>query len=380
MFPLLSFEHDDWPALSAKELEVFAEEVGPELVEAERAGRFPQEIYREMGRRGWVGPITPRTHGGLGGGVAEYCFLLEEIGRRGLVSTQVSIQGQRWLLDWGSDAQVDQYLEGIARGEIIFSESISEPGAGSSLKSLASTATRDGDDWILDGHKVHVNLGAESEVTLMYAMAPEGLTAFLVDQSSPGVSSVETSAIGLRLMPTAEVHFDSVRVPSSAVLGEPGRGLETFLSTFNMSRLGNASELIGYGRRAMELGIGYAAERRIGDSPVVGFQGIQWTISEAYERLYAASLARDHAAGLDDDLYVHGVETTLAKKLAIAAAEYATNEVFALVGGHGLYTDQPFSRLLNDTKVLRVAGGSVEVMRNFIARSVISGDRHGGLA
>lgn len=379
MFPLLTFDDDAWPEATATALTAFAEEVGPELVEAERDGRFPREIYEEMGRRGWVGPITPRTHGGLGAGVPEYCFLLEEGGRHGLVSPQVSIQGQRWLLDWGSDEQVGQYLEGIARGEIIFSESISEPGAGSSLKTMRSTATPDGDDWILEGHKTHVNLGAESEVTLMYAMAPQGLTAFLVDQGLPGVTSRQTSAIGLRLIPTAEVHFDAVRVPGSAVLGQPGRGLETFLSTFNMSRLGNASELIGFGRRAIELGRAYAAERLIGDSTVLSFQGIQWTIAEAYERLYAASLARDHAAGLDSGLYDHGLETALAKKLAVSAAEYAVNEVFALVGGHGLYTDQPFSRLLNDTKVLRVAGGSVEVMRNFIARSVTSDDHRWGL-
>ena len=379
MYPLLRFEDDAWARDAPVELASFAEETSAELVRSERRGVFPAEIYAEMGRRGWIGPITPKTYGGLGGGVAEYCLIEEEAGRHGLVPPQVSVQGQRWLLDWANDEQTEQYLEGVARGEIIFSECISEPRGGSSLRSLDTTATPDGGDWILDGAKTHVNLGLESDVTLVYAVAPEGLTAFLVDTSLPGVSGRARDAIGLRLIPTADMLFEQVRVPNASVLGEPGRGLETFLSTFNMSRLGNASELIGYGRRAMALGTDYASERQIGDAMLVDYQGIQWTVAEAYERLYAAALARDHAANLDNELRLHGVETSLAKKLAIGAAEFAVNEVFALVGGHGLYHDQVFTRLVNDTKVLRVAGGSLEVLRNFIARSVLTSDDLGGL-
>lgn len=368
---MMEFDDPIWAATAPDELGAFAADAQAELIEAERRGIFPADIYAEMGRRGWIGPITPKIHGGLGGGSAEYCLIEEEVGRHGLVPPQVSVQGQRWLLDWASDEQTNQYLEGVARGEIIFSECISEPGGGSSLRMLKTTAYPDGDDWIINGDKTHVNLGLESDVTLVYAVAPEGLTAFLVDTSLPGVSGEARDAIGLRLIPTANLSFDEVRVPSSAMLGEPGRGLETFLSTFNMSRLGNASELIGYGRRAMALGIAYARDREIGDAMLVDYQGIRWTIAEAYERLHAASLARDHAANLDDELVLHGMETSLAKKLALGAADYAVNEVFALVGAHGLYHDQVFTRLVNDTKVLRVAGGSLEVLRNFIARSVL---------
>ncbi|HEY8546601.1 MAG TPA: acyl-CoA dehydrogenase family protein [Acidimicrobiales bacterium] len=379
MYPLLNFEDDAWAREAPAQLAAFAEEVEDELVAAERAGRFPADIYAEMGKRGWVGPITPKTYGGLGGGVAEYCLVEEEIGRHGLVPVQVSVQGQRWLLDWGSEEQTEQYLEGVARGEIIFSECISEPGGGSSLRNLRATARRSNGDWVIDGVKTHVNLGRESDVTLVYAVAEEGLSAFLVDTSLPGVSATPRDAIGLRLIPTCDMAFENVRVPDSAVLGEPGRGLETFLATFNMSRLGNASELIGYGRRAMTLGTEYAQERRIGDGVLTDYQGIQWTIAEAYERLHAASLARDYAANLDDELLVHGVETSLAKKLAITAAEFAVNEVFSLVGGYGLYYDQAFTRLVNDTKVLRVAGGSLEVLRNFVARTILTSDTYAGL-
>jgi len=268
----------------------------------------------------------------------------------------------------------------MARGELIFSESISEPGVGSSLKAMRTTARRDGSDWIITGEKTHVNLGHQSDVTLVYAVGDEGMTAFLVDTDLPGVSSEQTDPIGLRLIPTADMHFDDVRVPAGAVLGNVGRGIDTFLSTFNVSRLGNASELIGFARRALAQGIDYAERREVGDHTVTSFQGIQWTIADCYADVYAAALARNRAATLVDQEQEHALATSLAKQLAITAAERATGEVFAMIGGYGLYTDTDFAQLINDTKVMRVAGGSLEVLRNYVARRIIGSPDRAGLA
>jgi alkylation response protein AidB-like acyl-CoA dehydrogenase len=380
MYLELEFREAGWADSTIAEMASFAEEHQAELTACTKACRFPVDVYREMGRRGWVGPLTPPDFGGQGFGTAEYCLIEEEVGRRGLVSPQISIQGQRWLLDWGTDAQKQRYLEGIARGEIIFSESISEPGVGSSLKSMVATAGRSGGDWVLNGRKTHVNLGAQCQVTLVYAMAPEGLTAFLVDTDLPGVKTRQTDPIGLRLIPTADVDLDDVRVPGTAVLGEPGRGMDTFLSTFNSSRLGNASELIGFGRRAIAQAVAYGKARAVGDSVVTDFQGIQWTVADAYGALYGASLARDRAALRVDRGEEHAFETTLAKKLAIDAAEQAVNDAFALTGGHGLYNDTDYGQLLHDMKVLRIAGGSLEVLRNYVARRVLRSSHLEGLA
>lgn len=379
MYVSLRFAEDGWRQRTIAEMGAFAGEHRDELRACHRDRRFPREIYREMGARGWVGPLTPTSDGGAGGGVAEYCLIEEEVGRTGLVSPQISIQGQRWLLDWGTPEQRHRYLAGIAGGDLIFSESISEPGVGSSMKLMRTTARRDGTDWLITGRKSHVNLGCECDVTLVYAVAEEGLTAFLVDTDEPGVSTRQTDPIGLRLIPTADVDLDGVRVPASAVLGEPGRGMDTFFTTFNTSRLGNASELIGFARCALAEAVAYAEKRPVGDSVVTDFQGIQWTVADCYGHLYAASLARDRAATLADDGAEHALETTLAKKLAIDAAERAVNEAFALVGGYGLYTDTDFGRLLHDMKVLRVAGGSLEVLRNYVARRVLRAPPYEGL-
>lgn len=370
--------HDpDWVDEVSREISGFAASVRGELREAARACRFPREIYREMGRRGWIGPLTPQAEGGLGGGVREYCVIGEEVARWGLVTGQISSQGQRWLLDWGTDEQRREFLGPMARGEVVFSESISEPGVGSSLKAMRATARRDGDDWILNGAKTHVNLGHEADVTLFYAIADEGLSAFLVKMRTPGITSRQTDPIGLRLIPTADVVFDDVRVPARAVLHEPGRGMDTFFGTFNVSRLGNASELIGFGRRALALAVAYASGRKVGDHVVTNFQGIQWAVADRVADLYAAALTRNLAAAAADDGMDTSLRTSLAKKLAIEAADRAVNEVFALIGGHGLYNDTEFSQLLCDVKVLRTAGGSLEVLRNFVARQVLRSDAVG---
>jgi alkylation response protein AidB-like acyl-CoA dehydrogenase len=155
--------------------------------------------------------------------------------------------------------------------------------------------------------------------------------------------------------------------------------MDTFLTTFNTSRLGNASELIGWSRRALAEAISYARQREIGNGVVTDFQGIQWTVADCYGELYGASLARDRAAMLVDSGGDHALETTLAKKLAIDAAERCINQAFALVGSHGLYTDTDFGELLHDMKVLRVAGGSLEVLRNYAARRVLRNPEAAGL-
>jgi alkylation response protein AidB-like acyl-CoA dehydrogenase len=382
MYPTL---HNDparsaWIDATVAALAEFGEKHRAELDTANRQGHFPRDLYAELGRMGYLGPLVPTEDGGLGGGVAEYVVISEEVGRHGLVSAQIAAQGQRWLLDWGTAEQKDRWLRGIATGELVFSESISEKYAGSSFKSMKSTAVRDGGDWLLTGNKTHVNLGADCDVTLFYAIAEEGLTSFLVDMTLPGISTHVTDPIGLRLIRTADVDFDRVRVPDAARLGPAGQGLQTFLSTFNISRLGNASELIGLGRRALELGLRYATERQVGDNMVTDFQGIQWMVAEAWTALQAASFARDDAALAHQRGEEIALRTTLAKRLAITAAEQASDASYSLVGGHGLYFDEPYTDIVNDIKVLKVAGGSSEIMRNFIARRVLKDPGHEGLA
>ncbi|MBE2242685.1 MAG: acyl-CoA/acyl-ACP dehydrogenase [Burkholderiaceae bacterium] len=375
----LQFIDPAWPARAIATVKDVVEECREELDECERIGRFPAETYKRMGARGLLGVITPEEWGGLGGDAPEYCFTTEAMCRWGLVSSQVQIQGMRWMNDWGTPEQKKKYLPGMVAGSLVFSESISEPGAGSSLKKLSTTAVRNGGDWLINGKKIHINLGAESHVTLVYAMTDAGLTSFLVDTDLKGVTRRHSDPLGYRYLPTADMIFEDVRVPDAALLGAPGEGMKTFLSTFNVSRLGNASELIGFATRALAEATDYAKQRDVGPHKVTDFQGIQWTLADCYAALYGASLARDHAANLVKRGEEFSMATSLAKKLAIDAAEKTTNDVFALTGGYGLYRDKPFGQLLFEVKTLRIAGGSVEILRNYIASQILKDEQLKGL-
>jgi alkylation response protein AidB-like acyl-CoA dehydrogenase len=381
MYPLLRLDaqRSEWIDSVSADIGALAADARADLDAANRENRFPREVFAEMGRRGYCGPMVPTEWGGLGRGVREYVVINEETGRHGMVTPQVSVQGQRWLLDWGTDEQKDRWLRGIATGELIFSESISEKGAGASFKQMKATAVRDGSDWILNGSKCHVNMGADCDVTLFYAYAEEGLTSFLVDTSLRGVRTEVSDAIGSRLIRTADVHLEEVRVRDADLLGPAGAGVKTFLSTFNVSRLGNASELIGFGRRILELAVEYAEHRQVGDTMVTDFQGIQWMLADAWTGLQSASLARDYAAEVYDRGEDIALQTTTAKQLAVVASENASKAAFSMTGGHSLYHDQPFLDIDNEIKVLKVAGGSSEVMRNFIARCILKDAGHEGL-
>lgn len=375
----LALKDPKWGEQAVKTIQDISIRFKDEIDHCIKTGDLPLQSWLELGRQGLIGVISPEQYGGYGGGVPEYCLVTEAIAQYGIPSTQAQVQGQIWLLTWGTPEQKSKYLPGMNDGSIVFTESISEPHAGSSLKELKTTAVRDGDDWIINGMKTHINGGAICHITIVFAMTDEGMTAFLVDTSLPGVRAEVTNPLGYRLALTADMHFDQVRVSSDTVLGGVGNAFNTFLTTFNVSRLGNASELIGHARRSLSEAINYAKERRVKDSKVTDFQGIQWTIADCYTSLYAASLVRDHAANMAKPGIDHVLESTMAKKLAIDAAEKTCNEVFALVGGHGLYWDQPYGQILFDVKTLRVAGGSLEVLRNLIAKLILKDEQLRGL-
>lgn len=382
MYPIFNSnpERAMWIEKTAKTLADMGDRHRQRLESASRNLEFPREVYQELGKLGYLGPLVPVEYGGSGWGVPEYLVISEEVGRHGLVSGQIAVQGQKWLVDWGTTEQKEQWLGPIASGEKVFSESISEPTMGSSFKNMKATAVRDGSDWILSGHKTHVNLGGDCEVTIFYGLTDEGVTSFLVDMTLAGISTQITDPIGLRLIRTADVIFENVRVPDASRIGPVGAGLETFLSTFNISRLGNASELIGLGRRALEIAINYGNTRIVGTDHVTDFQGIQWMMADAWTQLQSASLARDHAA-LEHEAGVDiSLATTVAKKLAITAAEVAVDTAFSMTGGEGLYHESPMLEISNDLRVLKVAGGSQEIMRNYIARRILKSQTHEGLA
>ena len=196
------------------------------------------------------------------------------------------------------------------------------------------------------------------------------MTEFLIDKDTDGVKFVKADPIAGRSAPMYDIYLDC-RIPKSQMLGKDGGALEVFIHTFNLSRIGNASQFIGIGRGCLELAVKYAKAREVGSRHVTDFQGIKWIIAELYANLEAAKLARDRAAWMEDNGIEHSLETSVAKYLAGDVAERIATKCFSLVGSHACYRGTPYERFLLGVKALQAGGGTQEIMLNNIANQAL---------
>ena len=348
----------------------------PRVEEWDRKSIAPRELFREMGKRRWMGPIVPTEYGGMGGGVMEYSIISEELARGGLFGPQTTIQAEKHILTSGTREQKERYLPRLSRGDWIGAIAISEPNVGSSFDAMETTAVERGECYLVNGRKSHINYAADAALILLYARTEAGLSIFCVERKTPGISFRKGDPIGQRMQPIYDFTLDNVELPRSRLLGAAGDGMRTFIAAFNVSRIGNASCLIGLARCALDEAVAYAKERRVGNSVVTDFQGIRWMVADLCTRLEAAALLRDRAAWLADSDREHALEAAMARYLAAEVAEEVCSSVFSLVGGWGCYRERPFERLWRDAKVGKLAGGSSEVLKILIARRVLG---RGGL-
>lgn len=339
----------------------------------EAAGDFPLDLYKEVASHGWAGIMVPPEYGGLGYGAVEMAIVTEEMGLIGLSALTLALHGERTILSLGSREQKEKYVPRLAKGEIISAIVVSEPDVGSSLKAMKTRAVKSGDHYVINGQKNHITLGAEAGLLVTFVMTDKGLTALLVDANTPGITRKKLDGVGWRLEPHYEVHFEDCCVPETQLLGEEGQGMKVFFATFNVTRICNASHLIGIARSALDSSIEYATKRVVGEHRVADFQGIQWIIAELVTKLETASLFRFKAAWLEDQGVRHEKETAMTKLLAMELADAAANKAFSIVGGYAGYRTTPFERYLRDAKIGLVTGGSAEVMKNLIARETLRG-------
>jgi len=341
----------------------------------DRRSVAPRELFREMGMRRWMGPIVPLEYGGMGKGAIEYSIISEELARAGLFGPQPTIQAEKHLLASGTDEQKERYLPRLARGQWIAAIAVSEPNVGSSFDAMETTAVGKDGTYLISGRKSHINYAADAALILLYARTEKGLSIFIVDRGTPGINFRKGNPIGQRMQPIYDVTLDKVEVPRAQLLGEEGDGMSTFFATFNLSRIGNASCLLGLARGSLDEAIAYARERQVGKNLVTDFQGIRWMVADLSTQVEAAALLRDKAAWLEDEGVEHALETAMARYYAAEVAEEVCSRVFSLVGGWGCYRERPFERYWRDAKVGKLAGGSSEVLKNLIARRVLGRER-----
>jgi alkylation response protein AidB-like acyl-CoA dehydrogenase len=369
--------HPDLKKFQEKARKFIKEQMESEIDYYDRKSLFPRKTFRKFGSKGFLGVAVPKQYGGIELGTMGYCLLCEELGRLGAGTIHNGIfQTQKMILTHGSEDLKKKFLKGLCSGAIHAATAISEPDMGSSFVRMQTTARHNGDTFILNGIKTHINDAAEADVLNVFARTDRGLSVFLVEKGTPGfVIKEKLDPMGLRSSPIYTLGFDNCRIPDTYVVGEEGKGLSVFISTFNFSRLGNASTFIGIARESLEQAIKFAKTREIGSLKVSDFQGIRWTIADLCTKLEAAVILRNKAAHLEQCDGDVSTLSPMAKYYAGETAVEIVNSAIRIVGSHGCYRDTPFERLLRDVKALEIAGGTPEIMKNIIATSILGKQR-----
>jgi alkylation response protein AidB-like acyl-CoA dehydrogenase len=358
--------------------------IAPQAAEIDEKERFPREILKGLAELGLMAVNVPEDVGGSGAGAVAYALAMQEVARA-CASTAVAMAVTNMvgevIAKFGTPEQRARYCSKLASGEYVAGAfALSEPGAGSDPGGMSTTATLDGDSYVLDGAKQWITTGAHAGVFVVWARTgprdthpgTRGISCFLVEGGTPGlVVGRAEDKMGIRGSNTVALQFDRCRVPASAMLGEPNGGFKIAMMALDGGRIGISAQAIGIARAALEESVQYAKDRRAFDKPIADFQAIQWKLADMQVELDAAHLLCMRAAWLKENKRVFSREASMAKVFASEAAVRICNEAVQIHGGYGYIREFAAERHLRDVRVTMIYEGTSEVQRIVIARSLI---------
>ena len=346
---------------------------------------IPAPIIEEMRSLGLFGLMLPEAYGGLGLTAEEEVLVAFEVARtspafRSLIGTNNGIGSQGIVLD-GTSAQKERWLPRLARGELIGAFALTEPGSGSDAASLATTARRDGDAYVLNGTKRFITNAPEADLfTVMARTDPNntgagGISAFIVERDTPGLSVGRIDRkMGQRGAHTADVIFDDCRVAAANLIGgREGVGFRTAMKVVNRGRLHIAAVCTGAAQRMLDDALRYAIERRQFGQPIAEFQLIQAMLADSRTEIYAArSMVLDAARRRDDGDDV-SVEASCCKLFASEMCGRVADRAVQIHGGSGYVSDHAIERFYRDVRLFRIYEGTSQIQQLVIARAMIRG-------
>jgi glutaryl-CoA dehydrogenase (non-decarboxylating) len=357
----------------------FAErEVLPHVERLEREQRYPLELIGRLAELGLLGPLIPAQYGGSFSDVVSYGVICEEMARIDWVlASVISVSNSlaaRTILEHGSDAQKQRWLPEIASGRCIASACLTEPGGGTDLASMQTTATRAAGGWRLHGSKVFISHAAHAGLFLVMASIDRskqhaGVTAFLVDvKRTQGISVRELPMRTLRRDNLAEVAFEDAFVPDDALLGEPGKGFPILGAALDMGRFSVAARCVGQAQRCLDLALPYARERTAFGQAIGSFQLVQQKIADMVCRTEQARLLVYRLGRMKDaGIARASLEASLAKLTASQAAVQNALDGIQIFGAYGLSEEYEIGRLLLEAKALELGEGTSELHTKLIA-------------
>ncbi|MCC9153124.1 acyl-CoA dehydrogenase family protein [Streptomyces parvulus] len=351
-------------------------EIAPSAAEEEDAGRFPREVFALLSESGLLGLPYDAQSGGGEQPYEVYLQVLEEFAAARLtVGLGVSVHTLACyaLAAYGTKEQQADHLPAMLGGGLLGAYCLSEPASGSDAASLRTKAVREGDDWVIDGTKAWITHGGMADFYTVMARTgedgPRGITAFLVPADAEGLSAaVPEKKMGLKGSPTAQIHFDGVRVPDDRRLGDEGQGFAIALSALDSGRLGIAACAIGVAQAALDEAVAYAAQRRQFGKPISDFQGLRFMLADMATRIEAGRALYLAAARLRDAGRPFAKQAAMAKLFCTDAAMAVTTDAVQVLGGYGYTADFPAERLMREAKVLQIVEGTNQIQRMVIAR------------
>ena len=356
-----------------------ADEVEPVVEEYEREGRFPLDVIDALGEAGLYGVTIPEEYGGAGLDFRSFVVTIEELARvwkipAGVVSLTCSLVGNT-LVEHGDDWQRRKWLEPILAENLVTALALTEPQAGSDAASIETQATRDGDDLVLDGHKVWCSHGAVADLILAVVRTEgEGDYSDVTLVGIPDPGSVDGLEF-VRDIPCmegeavveTEISFNDARVPARNIVGDPGKGFQTVLGALDLGRIGAAAQGVGIAQGAFDSAVDFADDREQFDQPIREFQGVAFKLADMSMDVEAARLMTLWAASRRDRGHRVTQEASMAKTFAADVAMEATTEAVQVLGSRGYSKDFPVERYMREAKGIQIYEGTSEVNKQLIA-------------
>lgn len=375
----MDFQLTEEQEMLRKMVRDFAEnEVEPTAAERDEEERFDRAIFDQMAALGLTGIPWPEEYGGIGSDYVSYCIAVEELSRV-CASTGVTLSAHLSLASWpiykyGNEAQKQNFLQRLATGEALGAYALSEPGAGSDVVSMKTTAKKDGADYILNGSKVWITNGGVADLYIVFAKTDadkkhKGITAFIVEKGTEGFTfGKKEKKLGIRSSPTTELIFENCRIPAENVLGEEGDGFKIAMTTLDGGRNGIAAQALGIAQGALDAAAAYAKEREQFGKPIAANQGISFKLADMATDIEAARLLTYQAAWLESAGKPYGKASAMSKLFAGDTAMRVTVEAVQIFGGYGYTKDYPVERYMRDAKITQIYEGTNEIQRLVIGR------------
>jgi alkylation response protein AidB-like acyl-CoA dehydrogenase len=378
----MNFELSEVTEQVAQTARDFAQKnIKPHVMEWDESQEFPVHIFKQLGELGMMGVLVPEEYGGAGLSYYEYKAVIEEISKvDGSIGLSVAAHNSLCtghILAFGNEEQKRKYLPKLATAEWIGAWGLTEPNTGSDAGNMKCTATRDGDNWIINGTKNWITHGKTGDVAVVICRTGEprsknNATAFVVERGTPGFSGgKKENKLGMRASETAEMIFENCVIPDTNRLGEVGEGFKQAMKVLDGGRISIASLSLGIAKGAYEAALQYSQERHQFDKPIASFQGISFKLADMATEIEAADLLTLQACDLKNRGEAMTKQSAMAKYYASEVAVKVSNDAVQIFGGYGYTKDFPVEKHYRDSKLCTIGEGTSEIQKLVISREVL---------